>query len=497
MKNKKRLKKLIQTTVGSALFLLTLYLVFNVYAGISYAVELNANRSGITVDQTDLFNISNLYPGQPPAEAKRPLKIINNGVSDLQCQISSEKTSGDQALFNILKLCILDGQVEVYNGSLGGLDKLDLGVIRPRTSKTFDFTLELPANVDNSYQRLSTSFQFNIVASGGSGVDDGTDDNGGNNGDNGNNGNNSNNSKNGENKDYETGRLDGEDRTDTAIKISQEGWPNGALAVILSRDDDFPDALAGVPLSRKLDAPILLTNKDVLSSKTGAEITRLKAKTIYILGGPGAVSQEIQDYLVSKGLEVVRIGGINRFETAALIAKRLPAQGKAVLTYGYDFPDTLAISPWAASNSVPVLLTQRDYLPLSTLASLKELNVKETIVVGGSGVVSENVASSLPGMVRYAGANRYQTNLEILESLAGNNLSLCLATGEDFPDALVGAGLAAKDNSFIFLVDETLSEPKLGEFLVKHKGAIRFPYVFGGNGVVNEQVLEKIRSLKK
>lgn len=481
MKNKKRLKKFLQTTVGSALFLLTLYLVFNAYTGISYAVELNANQSGITVDQTDLFNISNLYPGQPPVESKKPLKIINNGSSNLQCVISSEKTSGDQALFDILKLRILDGQVEVYNGSLGGLDKLDLGPIRPRSSKTLDFTLELPLEVDNSYQRLSTSFQFNIAASGGSSEDNDNDD-----GD-----------ENDEDKDDEFDPLDGDDRTDTAIEISKEGWPNGALAVILSRDDDFPDALAGVPLSRKLDAPILLTNKDVLSIKTEEEITRLKAKTVYILGGPGAVSQGIQDYLVSKGLEVVRIGGIDRFETATLIAKRLPAQGKVVLTYGYDFPDTLAISPWAASNSVPILLTQKDFLPLSTVASFKELNVKETIVIGGSSVVSEEVASALPGVVRYAGANRYQTNLEILERLAGNNLSLCLATGEDFPDALVGAGLAAKSNSSILLVDETLSEPKVEEFLIKHKGSIRFPYVFGGGGAVSQQVIDKIRQLEK
>lgn len=479
MKNPKRSKNLLRSIIGSVLFIFTLYLVFNAYTGVSYAIELNASESGITIDQTDLFNITNLYPGQPPAESKQPLKIVNNGSSDLECNISSIKSSGDQALFDVLKLRILDDQAEVYSGSLGSLNKLDLGTIGPRSSKTFDFTLELPAGVGNEYQALSTSFQFTIAASGGSGEDEDTDDN----------------DEDDNDSDDETGRLDGEDRTETAIKISQEGWPNGALAVILARDDDFPDALAGVPLGRKLDSPILLTNKEVLSPATEIEVERLKAKTVYILGGTGAVSQGIQDHLVNKGLEVIRIGGVDRFETAALIAKQLPAQGKAVLTYGYDFPDTLAISPWAASNSVPILLTQKDYLPLVTLAAFKDLNVKETIVVGGSGVISDSTANALPGMVRYAGANRYQTNLEILEHLAGNNLKLCPATGEDFPDALVGAVLAAKSNSFIFLVDETLSEPRVGEFLVKHKGFIRFPYVFGGSGAVSEQVLDKVRSL--
>ena len=187
MKTKKRSRKFLQITIGSILFLLTLYFVFNAYLGVTYAVELKANDSGITIDQTDLFNITNLYPGQPPSESKQPLKIKNTGNSDFQCSITSKLTSGDQKLFDVLKLNILDDKgVAVYNGSLGNLTEQSLGTIRPRASKTLDFALELPADVDNSYQNLGTSFQFTIVASGGSGDD-------GDNGSNGGNGNNDNN----------------------------------------------------------------------------------------------------------------------------------------------------------------------------------------------------------------------------------------------------------------------------------------------------------------
>ena len=465
----------------AALFLLIAAFVGSVFlidilsgAGKSaFAMDNGGKDLGLDIKSKEHFTgDSNLYPGKPVTGI---YNLSNAGNWTLKPDLSVQLDSQDSnKLFEALMFKVLDSEAKViYEGELQSCNKVALDELPSGVSNDYTFIVELPASKGNEYQGLSTDVKF-IVNASRIYNDDNSDD---------------------PNNEYN--RIGGTDRIDTAIKISQEGWSNGALAVILSRDDDFPDALAGVPLSRKLDAPILLTNKDVLSSKIGDEITRLKAKTVYILGGPGAVSKGIQDNLVSKGLEVIRIGGIDRFETAALIAKRLPAQGKAVLTYGYDFPDTLAISPWAASNSVPILLTQRDYLPIATLASFKELNVKETIIVGGSGVVSENVASSLPGMVRYAGANRYQTNIEILEHLAGNNLSLGLATGEDFPDALVGAGLAAKSNSFIFLVDETLSEPKVGEFLAKHKGSIRFPYVFGGNGAVSEQVLEKIRSLKE
>ncbi|WDC84967.1 cell wall-binding repeat-containing protein [Caloramator sp. mosi_1] len=56
-------------------------------------------------------------------------------------------------------------------------------------------------------------------------------------------------------------RLSGQDRFQTAVKVSQQGWKNGSEVVILSRGDDFPDALCASTLSKKYDAPILLTQK--------------------------------------------------------------------------------------------------------------------------------------------------------------------------------------------------------------------------------------------
>lgn len=94
-------------------------------------------------------------------------------------------------------------------------------------------------------------------------------------------------------------RIASEDRLQTALKISQQGWLEGAAVVVLARADDFPDALTGVPLAKQLDAPILLTDKAGLAAGTVKEIQRLKVKTIYILGGKGAISQEIQDSLIA------------------------------------------------------------------------------------------------------------------------------------------------------------------------------------------------------
>ncbi|MED9946814.1 MAG: cell wall-binding repeat-containing protein [Peptacetobacter hiranonis] len=53
----------------------------------------------------------------------------------------------------------------------------------------------------------------------------------------------------------------GKNRTETAVKISQDGWKS-AETVILVNDSAIPDALTATPLAYAKNAPILLTGKD-------------------------------------------------------------------------------------------------------------------------------------------------------------------------------------------------------------------------------------------
>src|SRR5699024_6856343 len=79
-------------------------------------------------------------------------------------------------------------------------------------------------------------------------------------------------------------RINGDSRYDTAVEISQAGWES-ADTVVLTRGDEYADALTGVPLAKQLDAPILLTRTHRLVESTLAEIERLGAKEVVILGG--------------------------------------------------------------------------------------------------------------------------------------------------------------------------------------------------------------------
>ncbi|MDR6862235.1 cell wall-binding repeat-containing protein [Phycicoccus sp. 3266] len=87
-----------------------------------------------------------------------------------------------------------------------------------------------------------------------------------------------------------TVRLSGSDRYATAAAISRATFATAA-GVFLATGRNFPDALSGTPGAAAKKAPLLLANGGCLTAATAAEIKRLGAKTVYVLGGTGAVPQ--------------------------------------------------------------------------------------------------------------------------------------------------------------------------------------------------------------
>ncbi|MDP3014348.1 MAG: cell wall-binding repeat-containing protein, partial [Candidatus Subteraquimicrobiales bacterium] len=294
-------------------------------------------------------------------------------------------------------------------------------------------------------------------------------------------------------------RLSGNNRYSTAVAISKEGWTS-STTVILASGENFPDALAGAPLAYKNNCPLLLTKATFLTSETLLEISRLGAAKVIILGGEGAVSKEVEDALKAKGLAIQRIGGKNRYETAAFIAKELGSPGStAVLVTGENFPDALAISPYAAYNKIPVLLTRKDVLPEETKKVIGELGITNVIVVGGSGVVSSSALLSLPSYVRVGGTDRYDTARLIAERYFRSvyaSENVFIATGETVPDALSGAPLAAsKGPSPVLLVKKTSVPAPTRDYVMGYSSSIKYAYILGGEGAVSKVVKQAIEGM--
>lgn len=285
-------------------------------------------------------------------------------------------------------------------------------------------------------------------------------------------------------------RFFGASRIDTAVAISKGGWPNGASTAILARSDNYPDALTGAPLSKKLDAPILFTDSKTLDTATETEIARLKVKKVIILGGSGAVSLNIENKL-KQSYEVQRIGGSNRYETAAKISAELGYKGKAVITTGQDFHDALTVSPLAAYKGIPILLTEPDKLPAYTKDALTLIAPTEITVVGNTAAVSENVFKALANAKRITGSDIYNSSVAVATSFGADAGTIFLATGKDFPDALAGSGLAAKYNSPILFVGDTLSAD-VKQYLITNKDKSPKINLLGGEGAISKNVKDAV-----
>ncbi len=304
-------------------------------------------------------------------------------------------------------------------------------------------------------------------------------------------------------------RFAGSDRFDTAAKISGEsGLFESADTVVIASGLNFADALAGVPLAKAYNAPILLTSKDSLPAQTSAEIKRLGAKKAIILGGTGAVSDKVERSLQTLGLSTERLWGSTRFATANKIAQALEKKtGKApteVFFVIYDnFADALSASAAAAVKGSPILYVQKqgavDSFTKDYLNKVKD-SAKKGYVIGGTAVISEGMRSSLgialgsQDIERVSGSDRYATCVEVNRRFADvlDGTSLCIAKGLDFPDALAGGVLAALKGSPLFLADKTLY-PSQTSYL--KESTVSSVYVFGGENAVPESLVKQIRDL--
>lgn len=302
-------------------------------------------------------------------------------------------------------------------------------------------------------------------------------------------------------------RLAGTNRADTAVKVSQEAFSSGSKTVLIASKDSFPDALCGVPLAHAMKAPLLLTGKNSMDGGTIAEIERLGATEALILGSDGVVSDRVATRL--KGLlggdHVDRLGGEDRYATSVLIQKRLASlKGKpdtVVLASSKDFPDALAISPYAARKSMPILLTEPRGLPVTIAKAIKSTKAKSTIIVGGTGAVSpavEVAASTITSHVaRLGGSDRWETARVINATATANGLSMerfVVCTGENFPDALTGGVLAARCNAPLVLTGrDTVSSPTRSLFDPRPETIVW--YVLGSDGAVTSNVENTIASL--
>lgn len=252
-------------------------------------------------------------------------------------------------------------------------------------------------------------------------------------------------------------RIAGVDRYQTAVDLSNAAFPDGASSAVIVSGESFPDGLAAGPLAASLGGPVLLTRRDGLPANVTAELQRLKAADVTVVGGTAAVDDVVLAQLwQATGTEPHRIAGVDRYATGAQVSASFPAGAPAAyVAGGSTFPDALAAGAAAATAGAPLVLVPPDTLPAAVADEVAQLAPAELRVVGGTVAVPDPVLDQLRTKVanvrRLAGADRYATAAAVASDNGNQPSEVLVATGLTFADALAAAPLAARRDAPIIL----------------------------------------------
>ena len=327
-------------------------------------------------------------------------------------------------------------------------------------------------------------------------------------------------------------RLAGPDRYATSVEVSEFnfGAPASVDQFVIASGEDYPDALAAAPFAARIDAPLLLTARDYLP-----DIVRKNIKwafdgasdlevDVYVVGGPQAVSDIVLQQLlaIDSTIDVKRIQGSDRVETAANVAHELEilagdTPATVFVASGNNYPDALSASGPASDayvdgNRIPILLNrdaiQLDPLTRSVFERYFQMGgLSKVIVLGGTSVFSDTLLSEIrylasvagatvPTTLRLAGLDRYETSALIAEYFYGaaNPKYIGVASGESFPDALVGgydSGRAYDGTNvqpFLLVKNSDEIPTAVFDFFSRHSGTLESGIMYGGIAVLSENV---------
>ena len=299
-------------------------------------------------------------------------------------------------------------------------------------------------------------------------------------------------------------RLAGSTRYDTNYEVVKATHKAGQ-PVFIATGADYADALSVAPAAAKEGGSLLLTSKNALSPKLVSLLKKDVPSVIYIVGGKGAVSAKVEAQLEDIA-DVERISGKDRYQTSLAVFDNFFAGDTftdAFVATGLDFPDALSASAAAGALESPVLLvngkTAKNLLP-KMVEGLDNAKVKNVNIVGGTGAVNKNIATSLTkegfDVKRLSGANRYATNMAVnkflnaklgLEDVTG----IWLATGQNFPDALSAATPAGSATQRLVLSSGScIPKPVVSDWIKGKDSHVNRVTLVGGKGALSNAVFQ-------
>ena len=178
----------------------------------------------------------------------------------------------------------------------------------------------------------------------------------------------------------------------------------GRTAVVAS-GRVFADALVAGTFAARGGHPVLLTKPEIFRRDVARYLTDREVEHVVLMGGKAALHQVIEDAITELGIEVTRLAGATRYETAVKAAKLIDGRygngcfgtRRIGLARAHVPFDSFSAAPLLARLCAPLLLTDPDAVPRSTAEFLNSaLKVRASTprsadlhVFGGNAAVSQ------------------------------------------------------------------------------------------------------------
>ena len=210
----------------------------------------------------------------------------------------------------------------------------------------------------------------------------------------------------------------------TGASLGERG-PGWADHAVVCRDDVFADCLVGAALAGS-DGPVLFVPGGVSATTVPATVLSAIGQslrpggTVYVLGGPAAVSDRIHGALAALW-PTERLYGDDRTETAVAVATEVVAnngrRGVALIARDDNPADAVTAGAAAGHRGLPILLSNRGALSGATATALGSLGVSRTLMLGGEAALAPQVQEALQRQGRnprrVQGVNRAETSVAV------------------------------------------------------------------------------------
>ncbi|WP_430647133.1 cell wall-binding repeat-containing protein [Agromyces sp. GXS1127] len=196
-------------------------------------------------------------------------------------------------------------------------------------------------------------------------------------------------------------RVSGDGDAGLLAGVSAIGTDPGAEVAYLVDPADAPTSFAAAALAAAQGAPLLAVGSDAVPAATAAELDRLGAQRLVVIGATEVVADSVLEALAHFTTGTVeRLAGEGRFGTvAAVAAEGWPSVVDTV--YVVNGSDTAALAAGAALSAAgaPLLTVKRSSVTSDIASEIERLGPNRVVVLGDANAVDGSVLAELSALI--------------------------------------------------------------------------------------------------